>query len=63
MKRKLSFLVALFLAAATSFAAPVKPGFKKTLPTVDGNLITAELQGDEFLSWWQASDGKRYTLY
>ena len=62
MKRKLSFLVALFLAAATSFAAPVKPGFKKTLPTVDGNMITAELQGDEFLSWWQASDGKRYTL-
>ena len=50
MKKRLTFLVALLIAAATSFAAPVMPGFKKTLPTTNGNVITAELQGDEFLS-------------
>ena len=62
MKRRLTFLAALLIAAATSFAAPVMPGFKKTLPTANGNVITAELQGDEFLSWWETADGKRYTL-
>ena len=62
MKKRLTFLVALLIAAATSFAAPVMPGFKKTLPTANGNVITAELQGDEFLSWWETADGKRYTL-
>ena len=62
MKKRLTFLVALLIAAATSFAAPVMPGFKKTLPTTNGNVITAELQGDEFLSWWETADGKRYTL-
>ena len=29
MKRRLTFLAALLIAAATSFAAPVTPGFKK----------------------------------
>ena len=62
MKKRLTFLAALLIAVATSFAAPVMPGFKKTLPTTNGNVITAELQGDEFLSWWETADGKRYTL-
>lgn len=62
MKRRLTILPALLLAAVSSLAAPVLPGHKKTLPDNDGNIITAEQFGDEFLSWWQTDDGTRYTL-
>lgn len=61
MRRTSTFLTALLLAA-TSAAAPVQQGFKKTLPTEDGSLVTAELCGDEFMSWWETNDGSRYTV-
>ena len=62
MERKHLLLPALLLAAASSLASPVMPGQKKTLPTDDGTMITAERYGDEFLSWWEADDGQKYIL-
>ena len=60
MKRRFTFLPALLLAAASSLASPVMPGNKKLLTLADGTQVTAELFGDEFASWWQTADGKRY---
>ena len=60
MKRKLTFLPALLLAAASSLASPVMPGNKKLLTLADGTQVVGELFGDEFASWWQTADGKRY---
>ncbi len=62
MKKQASTLMALFLAAASSIASPVQPGQKKTLPTADGTVITAERFGDEFVCWWQTADGSKYVL-
>lgn len=62
MKRKSIILPALLLAVASSFAAPVMPGHKKTLTLADGTSVTAEQFGDEYMSWWETADGKKYVI-
>ncbi len=54
----LTFSVALISIAAT--AIPAMKGIWKTVTLADGTQIQVELRGDEFLHFWQASDGSKY---
>lgn len=60
MKR---FLTALLLLVATVavHAVPAEPGLWRTLKTATGHTLEVQLVGDEFLHYWQAKDGSRYT--
>ena len=60
MKR---FLTALLLLVATVavHAIPAEPGLWRTLKTATGHTLEVQLVGDEFLHYWQAKDGSRYT--
>ena len=60
MKKRNTILTALLIAATSSIASPVMPGHKKTITLADGTSLVAEQHGDEFMSWWEAADGRRY---
>lgn len=59
MKR---FFLTLPLALTTMlmFAIPAKRGSWKTVRLTDGTEIKVELRGDEFCSFWQAADGRKF---
>lgn len=61
-KRRHMLLQAMLITTAVSVASPVLPGHKKTLPTTNGTVITAEQNGDEFLSWWESDNGDKYVI-
>lgn len=62
MKKLLLLAAALMLTATMTQAIPAKKGLTKTLTLANGSTITAELMGDEYLSWWQTADGIAYRL-
>lgn len=52
---------AIFAAMTTiALAVPAKPGVWKTITLVDGTQVKVELRGDEFVSFWQAEDGRKF---
>lgn len=61
MKRFL-FVCAMVLVTVSMMAIPAKRGQWKTLVLPNGTQVQAELHGDEFLSYWQSSDGNKYIL-
>jgi immune inhibitor A len=59
--KKIFFLLSMFFAFGVSTqAVPVRPGMKKVLTLADGTAVTAELKGDEYMSWWETTDGAKY---
>ncbi len=61
--RKSIFLLSMFFAFGMgAHAVPAKPGVKKTLTLADGTTVCAELKGDEFMSWWESADGRKFVL-
>ncbi len=59
--KRIFVLMSLFLAfGVSSQAVPARPGMKKVLTLADGTAVTAELKGDEFMSWWETSDGSKF---
>ncbi|MCD8318933.1 MAG: M6 family metalloprotease domain-containing protein [Paraprevotella sp.] len=44
----------------TISAVPARREIWRTLKLADGSEVRAELRGDEFLSFWQAADGRRF---
>lgn len=60
---KKTILLTAFMALALSVGAmPAKKGAKKMIRLADGTSVLAELKGDEFKSYWQAADGKCFSL-
>lgn len=60
MKRK---LLTLALALATTLAAnaiPAQRGIWRTMKLANGTSIKVELRGDEFMSYWQDTNGNCY---
>lgn len=51
----------LIVVAVTVSAVPAKRGLWRTIILDDGTQVRAELRGDEFCQYWQASDGTCYT--
>lgn len=50
-----------FLAmSAVMWAVPAKRGVWKTVKLADGSEVRVELRGDEYVSFWQAENGKKY---
>lgn len=60
MKKGLLTLCFCALAGVSAVAAPAKKGIWKQLKLQDGTTLMVELQGDEFLSYWQDANGNRY---
>lgn len=60
--KRLFLLTSAFLLAMTITAVPAKKGIKRVLTLDNGTQVTAELQGDEFLSFWKADNGECYML-
>lgn len=48
------------LMSTLVFAVPAKRGIWKTVKMADGTEIRVELRGDEFCSYWQAADGRKF---
>lgn len=48
------------LIAVSMLAMPAKRGQWKVIKLADGTEIRAELKGDEFCSYWQATDGRKF---
>lgn len=59
MKKTFTTL-AFVLAAAAVMAVPAKRGQWRTVTLADGSRVRVELRGDEFMSYWQAEDGRRF---
>lgn len=57
MKKILAILF-LFIIALLALAVPAKPGLWRTVKTADGKIVRVQLQGDEFCSFWQTTDGQ-----
>lgn len=60
--KKLILLSALLLSALTMSAIPARKGLRRNITLDDGRVVSAELRGDEFFSFWQTDDGGRYVL-
>lgn len=48
------------LAAMSLHAIPAQKGIWRTMTLQDGTEVYVELQGDEFMSYWQDKSGNRY---
>ncbi len=59
MKRLFFTFIMLAVAFAAS-AVPAKRGQWKVVKLADGTEISVELKGDEYVKYWQATDGKKY---
>ena len=62
MKKALLLAVMTLVWAGLAHAIPARKGVMKTITISDGSTVTAELMGDEYLSWWQDADGTAYCL-
>lgn len=58
--KKLFFTLSMALMSTLVFAVPAKRGIWKTVKMADGTEIRVELRGDEFCSYWQAADGRKF---
>lgn len=61
MRKTLSLIIALLIAATTALWADVATPDPVKMKQPDGSTITLRLHGDEFNSWYTSEDGK--TLY
>lgn len=59
MKRIL-LSISTVLAALAIQAMPVKPGIWRNITLADGSVVSAELVGDEHLTYWRTADGACY---
>lgn len=60
--KRLLFLALSVVSAACIYAVPAKRGIWKILKMADGTEIKAELNGDEFGSYYKDADGRVFTL-
>lgn len=60
--KKLFIAALALLMTFGAWAVPAKRGQWKTLKTSDGIEVRVELRGDEFMNYWQTSDGMRYVM-
>lgn len=58
--KKLFLTLSIALMSTLVFAVPAKRGIWKTVKTADGTEVRVELRGDEFCSYWQAVDGRKF---
>ena len=58
--RKNILALLLCVMAASVMAIPAKPGLWRTLKTVDGIEVYAQLAGDEHAHYWVTEDGTKY---
>lgn len=59
MKKTLIAAAALFISLC-AVAVPAKRGQWKTIRLADGTEMKAELRGDEFMTYYQSNDGRRF---
>ncbi len=60
--KKILLSALLLLATVAVNAIPAQPGLWRTYKTADGKTLRVQLCGDEFMRYWQAEDGKCFTL-
>ncbi len=60
--KKILLSALLLLVTVAVNAIPAQPGIWRTYKTVDGKTVQVQLRGDEFMRYWQAEDGKCFTL-
>lgn len=58
--RKIFTLLSLFMVSLALYAIPAKPHLWKTIRLNDGTEMRAQLKGDEFGHYWQATNGLQY---
>jgi len=56
--KKLMSLLSLAAVSVVMMATPAKRGVWKTVTLADGSTVRVELRGDEYMSYWQAEDGR-----
>ena len=59
MKRWFTLWVVLFVVLS-AMAVPAKPGVWRTISLTDGTQVKVQLVGDEFMHYYQSTDGTRY---
>ena len=59
--RKTLLSLCIAMASLSAFAVPAKKGGQVVIRLVNGTELKAELQGDEFMHYYLAEDGKCYT--
>lgn len=59
MKRLYLMLSMLFAFGAAANAVPAKK-LQKVITLTNGTQVSVELRGDEYLSWWEGTDGTAY---
>ena len=59
MKKLYLMLSMLFAFGAAANAVPAKK-LQKVITLADGTQVSVELRGDEYLSWWEGTDGTAY---
>ncbi|MBP5381232.1 MAG: M6 family metalloprotease domain-containing protein [Bacteroidaceae bacterium] len=60
MKKVLLIALTVLLAVGSAYAVPAKRGIWRTLTLKDGTRVAATLKGDEFVSYYQANDGRAF---
>ena len=58
--RKVLLTLSLMLVTIAVMAVPAKKGIWKTITIENGQVVKAQLKGDEFGHYWQTADGKHY---
>ena len=58
--RKYLLSALLLVASLTAWASPAKPGQWRNITLTDGTIVNAQLQGDEFLKFYEDANGTRY---
>lgn len=56
--KRLIIALSFFAVTATASAIPAQRGIWKNVTLSDGTTVRVELRGDEFVSYWQAKDGR-----
>ena len=59
MKKLYLMLSMLFAFGAAANAVPAKK-LQKVITLTNGTQVSVELRGDEYLSWWEGTDGTAY---
>jgi len=55
-------LAGMLVLTVSVNAIPAKKGIKRTITLADGTKVEAELNGDEFSSYWQTADNRCFQL-
>lgn len=59
MKKLYLMLSMLFAFGIAANAVPAKK-LQKVITLANGTQVSVELRGDEYLSWWEGTDGTAY---